>query len=89
MVRSINYGFRSGEMSITQKEGITCIPKEDKPKQFLRNWRPITLLNTSYKIASSCIAARIKQTVLPMIIHNDAKGLHEGQIYWGELKTTI
>ena len=86
LVRSINYGFRSGEMSITQKEGIiTCIPKEDKPKQFLRNWRPITLLNTSYKIASSCIAARIKQTVLPKIIHND----HEGQIYWGELKTTL
>ena len=74
LVRSINYGFRSREMSITQKEGIiTCISKEDKPKQFLRNWRPITLLNTSYKIASSCIAARIK-TVLPKIIHNDQKG---------------
>ena len=47
-------------MSITQKEGIiACNPKEDKPKQFLRNWRPITLLNTSYKIASSCIAASV------------------------------
>ena len=55
LVRSINDDFRSGEMSITQKEGIiTCIQKEDKPKQFLRNWRPITLLNTSYKIESSC-----------------------------------
>ena len=83
LVRSINYGFRSGEMSITQKEGIiTCIPKEDKPKRFLRNWRPITLLNTSYKIASSCIAARIK-TVLPKIIHNDQKGFMKGR-YIGE-----
>ena len=83
MVSSINYGFRSGEMSITQKEGIiTCIPKEGKPKQFLRNWRPITLLNTSYKIASSCIAARIK-TVLPKIIHNDQKGFMKGR-YIGE-----
>ena len=83
LVRSINYGFRSGEMSITQKEGIiTCIPKEDKLTQFLRNWRPITLLNTSYKIASSCIAARIK-TVLPKIIHNDQKGFMKGR-YIGE-----
>ena len=83
LVRSINYGFRSGEMSITQKEGvITCIPKEDKPMQFLRNWRPITLLNTSYKITSSCIAARIK-TVLPKIIHNDQKGFMKGR-YIGE-----
>ena len=83
MVRSINYGFRSGEMSITQKEGvITCIPKEDKPKHFLRTWRSITLLNISYKIASSCIAARIK-TVLPKIIHNDQKGFMKGR-YIGE-----
>ena len=83
MVRSINYGFRSGEMSITQKEGvITCIPKEDKPKHFLRTWRSIALLNISYKIASSCIAARIK-TVLPKIIHNDQKGFMKGR-YIGE-----
>ena len=73
LIRSINYALRSGEMSITQKQAIiTCIPKEGKPKQFLINWRPITLLNTSYKIASSCIAARIK-TVLTKIIHNDQR----------------
>ena len=78
LVRSINYGFRSGEMSITQKGGIiTRIPKEDKPKQFLRNWR-----HTSYKIASWCIAARIK-TVLPKIIHNNQKGFMKGR-YIGE-----
>ena len=60
MVRSINYGFYSGQMSVTQRQGvIVCIPKEGKDKQFLKNWRPITLLNTVYKIASSCIAARL------------------------------
>ena len=70
-------------MSITQKEGIiTCIPKEGKPEQFLRNWRPITLLNTSYKIESLCTAARIK-IVLPKIIHNDQKGFMKGR-YIGE-----
>ena len=70
-------------MSITQKAGIIKrIPKEGKPKQFLGNWRPITLLNTSYKITSSRIAARIK-TVLPKIIHKDQKGFMKGR-YIGE-----
>ena len=61
-IRSINYSFNKGELSITQKEGlITCIPKGNKDKQFLKNWRPISLLNVSYKIVSACIANRIKQ----------------------------
>ena len=83
LVRSINYGFNSGMLSITQRQGIiTCIPKEGKEKRFLKNWRPITLLNTSYKIASACIAARLK-SVLPTIIHGDQTGFLSGR-YIGE-----
>ena len=48
----------------------------------MKNWRPITLLNTAYKIASSCIAERIK-TVLPNIINEDQKGFMKGR-YIGE-----
>lgn len=60
IIRSKNFGFRKQELSVTQKFGlITCIPKPDKPKQFLKNWRPITLLNSIYKLASGCIANRI------------------------------
>ena len=34
MVRSINYGFYNGQMSITQRQGvIVCIPKEGKEKK--------------------------------------------------------
>ena len=76
-LRSINCGFEKGEMSITQKQGvITCIPKEGK-ENFLKNWRPITLLNIAYKIASSCIAQRWK-SVLPKLIHEDQKGFLKG-----------
>ena len=40
------------EMSPIQKEGIIiCIPKGDKPREYLKNWRPISLLNVVYKIA--------------------------------------
>ena len=83
LVRSIYYGFKTGKLSITQRQGvITCIPKEGKEKRYLGNWRPITLLNTSYKIASACIAFRIKN-VLPNIIHGDQTGFLAGR-YIGE-----
>ena len=79
LLRSINYGLETGEMSITQRQGlITCIPKKDKPRQLLKNWRPISLLNIMYKLASSCIAERIK-TILPKLIHEDQKGFMKGR----------
>ena len=61
-------------MSSTQKEGIIiCIPKGDKPREYLKNWRPISLLNVVYKIASSCIAERVKRA-LPKLISEDQSG---------------
>ena len=63
IVRSINHSFVKGELSITQREGIiTCIPKDNKPRHFITNYRPISLLNCVYKIASGTIANRIKGT---------------------------
>lgn len=86
LVRSINFGFRTGQMSLSQRQGvITCIPKEGKPKKFLKNLRPITLLNTAYKIASACIAERLK-SVLPEIIHEDQKGFLPGRFIGENLR---
>ena len=83
LVRSINDGFKDEQLSVTQRQGvITCIPKEDKPRQYIKNWRPISLLNTAYKIASACIANRLK-TVLPKIIHDCQTGFLKGR-YIGE-----
>ena len=83
VLRSINYGFLQGELSITQKNGlIVCIPKENKSRNVLKNWRPITLLNTIYKIASGSIASRIK-TVLDKLISTDQTGFIKGR-YIGE-----
>ena len=83
LVRSINNGFAEEQLSVTQRKGmIVCIPKEDKPKQYIKNWRPISLLNTAYKIASACIANRLK-TILPKIIHESQTGFLKGR-YIGE-----
>ena len=88
LVRSVNYAYEMGELSSTQKEGIiTCLPKGDKPKQYLKNWRPISLLNVSYKLISSCIANRLKQ-VLPYLISHDQTGFISGR-YIGENIRTL
>ena len=70
-------------LSTSQKLGIISIlPKADKSREFLKNWRPISLLNVSYKLLSSCIANRIKQ-VLQHIIHENQRGFMKGR-YIGE-----
>ena len=78
-VKSINYGFSKDCLSVTQREGlITCIPKPNKCKKHIKNWRPITLLNVSYKIATGCIANRLK-SILEKIISPDQSGFMSGR----------
>ena len=57
-------------------------PKEGKHRHLLKNWRPISLPNTAYKIVSASIANRLK-LMLPKIIHSDQKGFMKGR-YIGE-----
>jgi hypothetical protein len=64
LVRSINYEFEVGESSLIQKQDvITILPKGDKPREYLKNWGPISLLNVAYKIASSCTANIINKKI--------------------------
>ena len=46
--------------------------------QILKNWRPLTLLDTVYKLASGTIANRIKK-VLDSIINKDQTGFIKGR----------
>ena len=74
LVESLNTAYSKGELSISQRRGVvTLIPKADSDTLKLTNWRPITLLNADYKIASKAIATRIKK-VLPQLIHTDQTG---------------
>ena len=79
VLRSINYGYRTGFLSVTQKQGIiTCFPKPNKCRYNLKNWRPIFLLNVVYKMASAAIANRLKLT-LDYLIHENQKGFISGR----------
>ena len=83
ILNSLNYAYESGSLSVSQKLGvIILLPKPEKDKQILANWRPISLLNTTYKILSGALAERLK-VVLPDIVHEDQKGFVSGR-YIGE-----
>ena len=69
----------NGIGNVSQKQGIiSCIRKGNKPRKYLKNWRPISLLNSSYKIISSWITNRIKK-VLDILIGDQQKGLIPGR----------
>ena len=79
MINSFNYGFVKGELSISQRQGIIrLIPKKKKNLSLLKNWRPISLLNVDYKIATKALALRLKK-VLPSIVSDVQTGHIEGR----------
>ena len=74
LINCFNFSYESGEMSITQRQGvITLIPKKDRNVELLKNWRPLAMLNFDYKLLTKCLALRLK-TVLHKIIHKDQTG---------------
>jgi hypothetical protein len=56
---------------------ITFIPKSGDHSK-LGNWRPITLLGSTYKIVAKMLAMKI-QTSLPLIIKSNQTSFVEGK----------
>ena len=69
-----NHSALLRELSISQRQGIiSLIPKKNKDPLLLKNWRPISLLNTDYNLATKCIAKRLEK-VLSYLIDGDQTG---------------
>ena len=69
LITASNHSFTTGMLSTSQRQAlITLIEKKGKDKRFMKNWRPISLINVDTKIASKELAAGM-ENVLTSIVH--------------------
>lgn len=77
--QSMEYSLENGTLSEQQRIGlITLIPKKGLDRTHLTNWRPITLLNSDFKILSKALASRI-QSCITEVIEKDQTGFIRGR----------
>ena len=57
---------------------ITLIDKKGKDKRYLKNWRPISLINVDSKIASKALAFGVRK-VITNLIHSDQMAYIKGR----------
>jgi hypothetical protein len=87
--QSIMCTIVENEMSIEQKRAIlTLLPKKGKDSRYNKNWRPLSLLNTDYKIFAKLLAKRI-QKILPTIINPDQSGCIKDRATFTNIRSTI
>lgn len=89
LFNAITESITQKELMTTMKQGvIKLIPKPEKDKRLLNNFRPITLLNTDYKIFTTALAIRLKNG-LPKIISNSQSGFMKGRSIHNNIRMVL
>ena len=78
LTRVFNYAFLAGRLSVSQRRGIITLLFKKGDRTLLKNWRPITLLTSDYKILTKALANRLHK-VLPLIVHSDQTASIKGR----------
>ena len=66
----LNEALAAGSLTASQRESLVRLIYKKDDKRLPKNWRPISLLNTDYKLASKVMTERLK-TVMNSIVHED------------------
>ena len=86
LTKCINSGYSNGHLSTSQRQAVITLLDKGKDRRLLKNWRPISLLNVDYKIATKTIAERMKNA-LPNIINHNQVGYIKGRQITDNIRT--
>lgn len=86
MLESFNYAYENGELSTSQRQATITLLDKGKDRTQLKNWRPISLLNSDYKIMSKAIANRFTKYLSQLIPENQT-GFIKGRNIADNLRT--
>ena len=88
LVDSLNYAYFHGELLNSQKQAIiTLIEKKEKDRRWIKNWKPISLVNVDINIGSKAIAKRLETVLLHIIIHYDQNALVKGRTIFDAVRS--
>ena len=86
---AIMFAKAHGRLMRSDRRGvIALIPKKQANSLYLRQWRPLTMLNLGYKILAKALANRLKES-LPNLISDTQTAFLPGRQISSTLRTTI
>jgi len=88
LVSSLRYSYKHGHLSESQRRAIiTLIHKKGNKKQ-LKNYRPISLTNTDYKVLAFALSIRL-QTVLDKVIGTQQTAYIKGRFIGQNIRSVL
>ena len=70
--------YETRDLPQTTREALICLLFKKGDTKLPKNWRPISLLNTDYKILAKLLAARLSK-LLPYLLSRDQNGFVAGR----------
>ena len=68
LYEALMYCVQQGCLSLSMRRGLLClIPKKDRDPMILKNWRPLTLMNSDHKVFAKILANRMKPILVDII----------------------
>ena len=86
MHEAILFGLEQGKLHDKALRGIiSLIPKKSSDTRILKSFRPLTILNTDYKLVEKVFAERLK-SVLDDLINKDQEGFMKGRKIYSNIR---